>query len=419
MAISLLAPTMGHASLAENTATGVGAQPTPLHQPASPHAAAPPAEIPSPAALQAPLSPVGAEAEPPVPAGSTGLSVSSLSVEHLSNPLGVDAAKPRLSWQLASGGRDKTQTGYQIQVSRSNDSLASDTPDVWDSGRVTGDAQSLVAYAGPALSSATPYFWRVRVWDETDTESPWSRIGTWTMGLTDARDWKAAWISPASTAAGGSYLRKSFSLPDKPLRATAFVSGRGTFERPADNQGYCCLQTATLARGIYELSANGKKVGDAELEAQPTDSRVRSLYRTWDVTSLLQAGDNAVGFLIGEDSDVILQIQIEWSTGPATIVSTDSTWTSRPGPVTRAHRFHGETFDARKQIPGWDTAADQQFRLEPGAEPPQRWARLARRPMNLCGLWTGSTRSRSTSPRQGCMWPILARTSPERFCCRR
>ena len=65
------------------------------------------------------------------------------------------------------------------------------------------------------------------------------------------------------------------------------------------------------------MSANGKKVGDAELEAQPTDSRIRSLYRTWDVTSFLQAGDNAVGFLIGEDSDVILQIQIEWSIGPA------------------------------------------------------------------------------------------------------
>lgn len=321
IAVSMLAPVPGHAFPGERSPARVGAVDT------------------------------------PAPDGGTGLSVASVSVEHLRNPVGVESANPRLSWQLASGGRDKSQTGYQIQVARSSAGLGSDAPDVWDSGRVSGNAQSLVAYAGPELSSATPYFWRVRVWDEAGTESPWSSVATWTTGLLHASDWKAAWISPASTAAGGSYLRKSFTLPDKPLRATAFVSGRGTFERPVDNQGYCCLQTATLARGIYELSANGKKVGDAELEAQPTDSRVRSLYRTWDVTSMLQAGDNAVGFLIGEDSDVILQIQIEWPSGPATIVTTDSTWTSRPGPVTRAHRFHGETFDARKQVPGWDTAA--------------------------------------------------------------
>ncbi|KIS26549.1 hypothetical protein TV39_14790 [Arthrobacter sp. SPG23] len=346
LAVSLLAPAPVHAYFADRTPAGKAAVQAPFLQPA----------IPDATAAQAPPSPVRAEAQPSDAVPGHGLSVASLSVEHLSNPLGVDAAQPRLSWQLASGSRDKAQTAYQIQVSRNGDSLAADAPDVWDSARVSGDAQSLVAYAGPPLSSATPYYWRVRVWDEAGTESAWSSIATWTTGLLAPGDWKADWISPASTDAGGSYLRKSFSLPEKPLRATAFVSGRGTFERTPDYQGYCCLQTATLARGIYELTANGKKVGDAELEAQPTDSRVRSLYRTWDVTSLLKAGDNAVGFLLGEDSDVILQIQVEWPSGPATVVTTDSTWTSRPGPVTRAHRFHGETFDARKQISGWDTA---------------------------------------------------------------
>lgn len=332
---------------------GVGSLQTPPHYPATPYPTAP---TPA-AAVQAPSSPVQVQAEPSTPAGGTDLSVVSLSVEHLSNPLGVEAAKPRLSWQLASGGRAKSQSAYQIQVSRSDGLLQAGTPDTWDTGRQPGDSQSLVSYAGPPLSSAAQYIWRVRVWDEAGNESPWSPVATWSTGLLAGSDWNASWISPASSATGGSYLRKSFSLPAKPLRATAFVSGRGRFERPPDYQGYCCLQTATLARGIYELSANGKKVGDAELEAQPTDSRIRSLYRTWDVTALLGAGDNAVGFLIGEDSDVILQINIEWPSGPPTIVSTDGTWTSRPGPVTRAHRFHGETFDARKQIPGWDTAS--------------------------------------------------------------
>jgi hypothetical protein len=301
-------------------------------------------------ALEAPQDPSSSAADAALIAGD-------LKVEHRADPLGVDAQQPRFSWELQSAARDKAQSGYQIQVALSKEALAADAPDVWDSGMRPGDAQSLVHYEGPGLSSASPYYWRVKVLDEAGTASAWSAIGTWTTGLLKADDWKASWISPASTAAGGSYLRKTFTLPAKPLRATAFVSGRGMFERPLDYQGYCCLQTATLARGIYELSANGSKVGDAELEAQPTDTRIRSLYRSWDVTGLLQAGENGLGFLIGEDSDVILQINIEWESGPATVVTTDGTWTSRPGPVTRAHKFHGETFDARKQLPGWDTAA--------------------------------------------------------------
>lgn len=294
--------------------------------------------------------------DPSSSAAAAELTAGNLKVEHRADPLGVDAHQPRFSWEIQSAARDKAQSGHQIQVALSREALAAGAPDVWDSGLRPGDAQNLVRYEGPGLSSATPYYWRVKVWDEAGTESAWSATGTWTTGILKAEDWKASWISPASTAAGGSYLRKTFTLPAKPLRATAFVSGRGMFERPLDHQGYCCLQTATLARGIYELSANGSKVGDAELEAQPTDSRVRSLYRTWDVTGQLQAGPNALGFLIGEDSDVILQINIEWESGPVTIITTDGTWTSRAGPVTRAHKFHGETFDARKQLAGWDTA---------------------------------------------------------------
>ena len=307
--------------------------------------------------LASPASALEATQDPSSSAADAALTAGNLKVEHRADPLGVDAQQPRFSWELQSAARDKAQSGHQIQVALSKEALAADAPDVWDSGMRPGDAQSLVRYEGPGLSSATPYYWRVKVLDEAGTESAWSAIGTWTTGLLKADDWKASWISPASTAAGGSYLRKTFTLPAKPVRATAFVSGRGMFERPLDYQGYCCLQTATLARGIYELSANGSKVGDAELEAQPTDSRVRSLYRTWDVTELLKAGENGLGFLIGEDSDVILQINIEWESGPATVIATDGTWTSRPGPVTRAHKFHGETFDARKQLAGWDTAA--------------------------------------------------------------
>ena len=333
--VALVSPSTVHAALQRTPSTLATERPTT-------------AQTTSPPALD--------QAGTTTPPAGNGLVVVDLTVDHLTEPVGVDSHQPRFSWNLSSGGRDKSQMGYQIQVSESKESLQSGIANVWDTGFRASSEQTLVPYAGPNLSSGTSYFWRVRVWDEGNAESPWSPMSTWSTALLHPEDWKASWIRPSSDEAGGSYLRKSFRLPAEPVRATAFVAGRGTFERPLDYQGYCCLQTSTLARGIYELSANGSRVGDAELESQPTDSRIRSLYRTWDVTSILHAGDNAVGFLIGEDSDVVLQINIEWPDGPATVVSTDSSWTSRPGPVTRAHKFHGETFDARKQQPGWNTA---------------------------------------------------------------
>src|SRR6185436_16624841 len=55
----------------------------------------------------------------PDPNAVSPLTVASATTEHQVNPLGVDAARPRFSWQLASTSGQLTQAAYQVRVASS------------------------------------------------------------------------------------------------------------------------------------------------------------------------------------------------------------------------------------------------------------------------------------------------------------
>jgi len=93
--------------------------------------------------------------------------VENLRCEYLVNPLGIDAAKPRLSWIMTSSRRGEKQTAYQILVASSPKLLANDKGDLWDSGKVASDESAQIVYAGAPLVSRQSCFWKVRVWDST------------------------------------------------------------------------------------------------------------------------------------------------------------------------------------------------------------------------------------------------------------
>ncbi|MES2921821.1 MAG: family 78 glycoside hydrolase catalytic domain [Verrucomicrobiota bacterium] len=115
------------------------------------------------------------------------------------DPLGVDSSPPRLSWKLkASLGdpADARQTAWQILAASSEEKLAADTGDLWDSGRVPGDAQLHVPYAGRPLAASQQVFWKVRVWKSDGQPGAWSPPARWTMGLATNADWDGArWLT--------------------------------------------------------------------------------------------------------------------------------------------------------------------------------------------------------------------------------
>lgn len=146
-------------------------------------------------------------------------------------------------------------------------------------------------------------------------------------------------------------MRKEFTVKGQIARARAYVSGLG----------------------IYELRLNGRKVGSDVFTPGWTHYFKRVQYQTYDVTGMLKPGPNAVGAMLGNgwwsgglgwkgsdqysqgDLRLICQIVIEYADGSRETVVTDPTWQSYMSPISRNTYYHGETYDARLEQPGWDT----------------------------------------------------------------
>lgn len=125
--------------------------------------------------------------------------------------------------------------------------------------------------------------------------------------------------------------------------------------------------------GFYELALNGERVGDRVLEPGQTDYEETILYSTFDVTALLEAGENAIGVTLGRgrygelvpnvwywddapwwgDPRLLVQFDIEYSDGTDTTVVTDENWKTTDGPTRFDSLFGGEVYDARMQRDGW------------------------------------------------------------------
>ena len=267
-----------------------------------------------------------------------------LTCEYAPNPISIDTQEPRFGWLLQSDQRNQSQSAYQILVATSPEDLQAGRVDKWDSGKVSSDRSVNVPYAGNSLSSDENCHWQVRVWDQDDRASAYSEPAAFTMGLLDESDWTGTWIG-APTDVASPLLRTEFDLANPVSRARLHISGLGW----------------------YELYLNGRRVGDHVLDPATSDYTQRVLYVTHDVTELLQAGANAAGVMLGNgwycepgwehrygDSPRLrLQLNVEFADGSTTSVVSGSGWKTAPGPITRNDLYGGETYDARRDQPGW------------------------------------------------------------------
>src|SRR4051794_9365086 len=121
------------------------------------------------------------------------LEVGRLRTDARKDPIGIQSARPRLSWTVTSAGYDRRTTAFQVRVATRASRFRTGRADLWDSGRVASDAVS-VTFGGPALASRTEAHWQVRVWDEQGRPSAWSPIATFEVGLLQPADWSAHWV---------------------------------------------------------------------------------------------------------------------------------------------------------------------------------------------------------------------------------
>ena len=108
-----------------------------------------------------------------------GGQVRDLRCESQTNPRGIKAEHPRLSWTWAAPAPPRA---YQVLVASSQDRLDANEADLWDSGRVVGDKTS-AQYEGRPLTSFEHCYWKVRVWSDYDTPGFYTEPATWQMAL--------------------------------------------------------------------------------------------------------------------------------------------------------------------------------------------------------------------------------------------
>jgi alpha-L-rhamnosidase len=180
---------------------------------------------------------------------SAGLSVSKLRCEYLVDPIGIDEVEPRLSWVVASTERGEKQTAWQVLVASTPEALAANHGDLWDSGKVNGDATGQIEYAGDALASRTQCHWKVRAWDKDGQPSAWSSPAKWSIGLLENSDWSAQWIDGATFAAEDSgspatIVNAVYEAVDgtgTPINATSLMNGMaagGSFALGVTNETF-------------------------------------------------------------------------------------------------------------------------------------------------------------------------------------
>jgi alpha-L-rhamnosidase len=151
-------------------------------------------------------------------------------------------------------------------------------------------------------------------------------------------------------------------LPPAPFLRTTFRA-----DRP--------IARATLyasALGMAEAHVNGHRVSDDFFTPGWTDYAKRAEYRTYDVTQWVHPGENALGAILADgwysgyvgyrgDRDlygklprVRMQIQVDYADGTSAVIGTGPGWKAATGPVLEADLLKGETYDARRELTGWD-----------------------------------------------------------------
>lgn len=306
--------------------------------------------------------------------GANETRVDQLKVEYRSNPIGLDHANPRFSWTMVSQERGQVQTAYQILVATRKELLCPETADVWNSGRIRSGQSTAIRYGGGALLPSTRYYWSTMVWDKNNiliesTGEHYFETGLMSRdGLTnwDGAKWIAMENKPCNSP-GAPMLRMCTKLSGKVKAARLYITSLGVYK--AYLNGAALGIPDENGSLVYELLTPGWSNYDTTVH-----------YMTYDVTGYLEKHDYVtVGVILGngwyngrisrgspyycaEGNDLALlaklMITFEDHSTRVIVTDTESGWKSTDnGPVRENDIYDGETYDATREMAGWDKEA--------------------------------------------------------------
>ena len=275
------------------------------------------------------------------------MQITRLRTNHLENPLGFSLAPLSLTWQVEDTPSAQ-QTAARVEVA----SDAAFTHILHDTGRDA--ALDSLGFAPPlALRPRTRFWWRVTVWGDAG-DSAISEPAFFETGKMD-EPWGGQWIAPCLDDPNTHpYLRTVFDLPAQVRSARVYATGLG----------------------VYELALNGARVGSEHLAPACNAYDQWIQVQTYDVTDLLKPGCNALGAMLGngwakgrfglsahkegnycDTFGLLLELRATLADGQEVVVATEpGAWQAAPSPVLDSSIYDGETYDARRALPGWATA---------------------------------------------------------------
>ena len=281
----------------------------------------------------------------------------------------AETNEPRFNWNYESDARNVKQTSYRIIAASTLENARNGIGDLWDSGEVFSDKTLYISYEGKTLQSRDKVFWKVFAtlsYERNKTVSIESDVKYFEISLLESSDWQAKWIGhefeddvlAGKTRLAARYLRKEFNLDGNIAEARLYVSGLGQ----------------------YSAFINGNEVvADELLKPALSDYRKRVYFNTFDVTEMLNDGDNAIGVILEGghytamrinadhiDQDhtdntlhfgtprLLLQLEITYNDGRKELIVSDESWkiTNR-GPIRTSNEYDGETYDENLELGDW------------------------------------------------------------------
>lgn len=301
------------------------------------------------------------------------ISISKIQCNYKVSPIGV-SNPVRFNWVISSDQRKQYQSAYQILISDNKEDIDNDKGNIWDSEIVKSGTSVGILKDDLNLQPGKRYYWKVKIWDKNNVPSAWSKPGSFITGLFQPEDWdKAQWISmeemddslllvPGMPTWGKNtkniatrrpivpMFRKEFSLNKKIKSAFLFISGLGQ----------------------YKAWVNGSQVSSDFLSPGWTHYQKTCLYNIYDITDLVEKGDNAIGVVVGNGfyninneryrkmlitygmPKMIAKIMITYTDGSIESVVSGKDWKVTSSPITFTSIYGGENYDARLEQEDWD-----------------------------------------------------------------
>lgn len=269
--------------------------------------------------------PLGARAD----SGET-TEIYDLMVNDMVSPPGLDDPTPTFSWKMRSNVIGQRQTAYEISVQDGDTVL-------WNSGRVESDRCFGILYSGKPLESSRDYSWQVRIWDKDGKETV-SQTAGFSMALLEEDAFADTYFISYDTANDPADFNASGMYHEPAYRKSITVE-----------PGLVSAKLYTAGLGVYESYINGQRVGrlvDGEVqydELKPgfTQRNLRQFYSSFDVTWMLQEGENVLGAVVtdgwwkgvgsvfrGKEEAYLAKLILRYADGTQTVVVTDTSWRS-------------------------------------------------------------------------------------------